>query len=303
MDENYSNKYFQLETIADGVYAAIEKKGGGAFANAGIIDLGDQTIVFDTLNTQQAGEALRQAAEDVTGKPVSLVINSHWHGDHIHGNQSFPESKIVSSRKTRDKMAEMHPTKMKNDKDNLDILHNKIDSMESEYAKTNDPKLATDIDFQKEIAESLPTLELVLPQYTFQDEFSLHGTKRSVNILTYGGGHTLCDAILYLPEEKIAFLSDLLFVKSHPIFFPETNLEQWAENLKKVDEIDIKTVIPGHGPVATKEEFGPIIDYMQDISKLAKSDQDIDAIEIPEKYKDWESGNVFHPNLKVLREK
>lgn len=303
MDKNYSNKYFKLETIQEGIYAAIEKKGGGAFANAGIIDLGDQTIVFDTLNTQQAGEALRKVAEEVTGKPVSWVINSHWHGDHIHGNQSFPESKIVSSRKTREKMAEIHPNKMENDKNNSGALHDQIDRLEKELSTSNDPDLATDINFKKEIADSLPTLELVLPRYTFQDEFSIHGTERSVNILTYGGGHTLCDAILYLPEEKIAFLSDLLFVKSHPIFFDETNLEQWAENLKKVDELDMKIVVPGHGPVATKDEFGPIVDYMQDISELAKGDKDIDTIEIPDKYKEWKSGNVFHPNLKVLRKR
>jgi len=54
--------YFTLEQVADGVYAAIAKNGAGAMSNAGIIDLGEQTLVFDTMYTLQAGQALLDAA-------------------------------------------------------------------------------------------------------------------------------------------------------------------------------------------------------------------------------------------------
>ncbi|MGP4080890.1 MBL fold metallo-hydrolase [Pseudalkalibacillus sp. R45] len=107
------NKHFTLQKIKDGVFAALAKQGGGAVANAGIIDLGDQTIIFDTFNTQQAAEELKTAAQDLTLSPITCVINSHWHGDHIRGNQVFEGIKIISSESTYSKMKELHPNRIK----------------------------------------------------------------------------------------------------------------------------------------------------------------------------------------------
>src|SRR5690348_17354447 len=88
-----TSKHFRLEPLLDGVYAAIGIEGTGSGSNAGIIDLGDRTLVFDTFLTPQAADDLRTAAERLSGRPVAFVINSHWHSDHIHGNQAFsPET-------------------------------------------------------------------------------------------------------------------------------------------------------------------------------------------------------------------
>lgn len=116
MNETFDSKHFRLEKIRNGIYAAIAKEGGGAAANAGFIDLGDTTIVFDTFNTQQASEDLKYAAETITNKPVTWVINSHWHGDHIRGNQTFKESTIISSQMTYDKMKTAHPSRINKQK-------------------------------------------------------------------------------------------------------------------------------------------------------------------------------------------
>jgi cyclase len=71
------SQYFQIEQVADGVHAAIVTPGTGAWGNAGIIDLGGRTVVFDTFATPRAAADLRAAAEELTGQPVTLVINSH----------------------------------------------------------------------------------------------------------------------------------------------------------------------------------------------------------------------------------
>jgi glyoxylase-like metal-dependent hydrolase (beta-lactamase superfamily II) len=92
-----TSKHFRLEQLLDGVYAAIGIPGSGSGSNAGIIDLGDRTLVFDTFLTPQAGDDLRAAAEHLTGRPVAAVINSHWHADHIHGNQAFALVNVPSS--------------------------------------------------------------------------------------------------------------------------------------------------------------------------------------------------------------
>lgn len=56
---------------------------------------------FDTFNTPQAGRDLREAALQLLDQPIGYVVNSHWHGDHVRGNQCFGDVPIVSSGKTR----------------------------------------------------------------------------------------------------------------------------------------------------------------------------------------------------------
>ena len=80
-----ASEHFELQHLADGVYAAIGSPGSAAFSNAGIIDLGDQTVIFDTFQTPAAAQQLRGAAENLTGRPASHVIISHFHGDHWGG--------------------------------------------------------------------------------------------------------------------------------------------------------------------------------------------------------------------------
>lgn len=63
MSGEFYSKHFDLERVGDGVFAAIAKEGGGAVGNAGFVDLGEQTIVFDTFNSPQAAEDLKRAVE------------------------------------------------------------------------------------------------------------------------------------------------------------------------------------------------------------------------------------------------
>ena len=100
--ENFVSEHFRLETVGRGLVAAIHQESGAAIANAGIIDLGDSTMVFDTFISPAAAKDLRQAAEILTGRPVSYVFNSHYHNDHIRGNQEFPDAQIISTSKTFD---------------------------------------------------------------------------------------------------------------------------------------------------------------------------------------------------------
>src|SRR5512136_591370 len=95
------SKHFTVHPLADGVFAVISKIGGSADCNAGIIDLGDICLVFDTFFTPSAAEDLHRAVNSLVGYGPDIVINSHYHNDHIWGNQVFKlPAHIVASRKT-----------------------------------------------------------------------------------------------------------------------------------------------------------------------------------------------------------
>lgn len=55
------SQYFRIEQVADGAYAAIITPGTGAWGNAGIIDLGDRNVVFDTFATPAAANGMRSS--------------------------------------------------------------------------------------------------------------------------------------------------------------------------------------------------------------------------------------------------
>ncbi|KSU64557.1 Second ring cyclase [[Bacillus] enclensis] len=296
MIEEFNSKHFNLEKVSPSVYAAIAKEGGGSAANAGFVDLGDKVMVFDTFNTQQASEDLRYIAEKVTKQPITWVINSHWHGDHIRGNQTFNDRNIISSEITYSKMKEIHPSRISKQKNDLQGLSDYIESL----SKKNDPALQDQIHFLRELERSLPTLKLTLPHQTYSGELTFFGTTCSAKLFSLGGGHSICDTILYIPEEKVIFMGDLLFVRCHPTFFEESNPDKWVEILRKVVDFDFEAAIPGHGSVGGKDDVIQLILYINELQDAVRECGSIEEIDIPEKYRDWKSPDVFYQNIKLL---
>ncbi|GIN86235.1 hypothetical protein J6TS2_26210 [Heyndrickxia sporothermodurans] len=302
MTEKYLSKHFDLEKICEGVYAAIAKDGGGSVANAGFVDLGNQTIIFDTFNTQQAAEDLKSIAEKITNRPADWVINSHWHGDHIRGNQVFENSCIISSQLTYEKMKEIHPSRISQQKQDIQGLKNYIESLLEKYTQNNDASLENQINFLREMGASLPTLELVLPQLTYKNEMIFHGSKRSVKLFTLGGGHSFCDSLLYVPDDQVLFMGDLLFVDCHPSFFDESSPKKWVHILKQLDSMDIEYAFPGHGPVGTKADLRKVIDYINEIMVIAEETNRDEEVNVPSKYQNWRSPEIYEQNINRLRE-
>lgn len=298
----FNSKHFKLEEITKGIYAAIAKDGSGSVGNAGFIDLGGKTVIFDTFNTQQAAEDLRDIAENITKQPVSWVINSHWHGDHIRGNQVFKNRNILSSQTTLQKMKENHPQRIAKQKEDIQGLNNYIASLVEQNKGPNNIISDNKINFLREIARSLPTLELVLPQYTFNKELTIYGTKRTAILMALGGGHSYCDSILYIPEDEIIFMADLLFVETHPTFLPESNAIEWESILNNLMSFEIQKAIPGHGPVGTKEDISKLLNYIKELKLISNENINPDEVPIPAEYKDWASTELFSQNFKMLKE-
>lgn len=82
------SSHYDWQPLQDGILAAVMKPDGDSHAesNSGIVDLGDQTLVFDSSNTPRAARDLLAASLAFTGREPTFVINSHWHDDHVRGN-------------------------------------------------------------------------------------------------------------------------------------------------------------------------------------------------------------------------
>lgn len=134
---------------------------------------------------------------------------------------------------------------------------------------------------------------------------SIHGSSRSVQILTYGGGHTQSDAFVYLPEEKIAVMGDLLLSKHHLVMM-YANPKAWLHILERVELLGVETIVPGHGEVCSTKELheakGYINDIMALVTETVHSKKSIDDIVVPEAYRDWYFTAYFKGNLKRVYE-
>ncbi|WP_285395345.1 MBL fold metallo-hydrolase [Lysinibacillus sp. fls2-241-R2A-57] len=299
--------YFTLHALCDGIFAAIAKPGQGAWSNAGIIDLGEELLVFDSLSTPSAGRELRRQAESLTGKKVKYLINSHYHGDHVFGNQEFSDTTIISTYLTEKLCNEKNKVEdYEKEKKNMDHyllqLKNQIDSTEDNILKAS---LINQYQEMSKVLDDLSQLQIVLPSLLFEEKLTISGANRTVELYCFGGGHSPSDTFMYLPKEKIAFMGDLATEDLHvPIYNPE----EFLTILKRIKQIDINIIVPGHGRVATMTLCDTLIDYLSFMIQRAKEalqnkmslEDFVCEFDVSKEYKEWKGVNGIKANLTTI---
>jgi glyoxylase-like metal-dependent hydrolase (beta-lactamase superfamily II) len=241
----------RIEPVAAGVWASVAEDDDVAVGNAGFVDLGGETLVFDAHMSLHAARRLRDAAQ--AHGPVRSVLLSHWHGDHVYGAGAFDGATVVATERTAELMGERTSAR---------LAQLKATPVE-EFAGTA----------FAEIAETeLPELELRLPDETFVAERTFRGEARTVQALTYGGGHTASDAVLWLADDGILFAGDLVVVESHP-WVGDGDVAAWPGILERLAALAPLTIVPGHGPVAGPEAIDFVLLYL-DALREAKADDE-----------------------------
>lgn len=299
------SRHFRLHDIADSVIAAIASPGTGSLGNAAIIDLGDTTLIVDTFSTIQAAEDLRAAAEHLTGNPVSYVVNTHWHSDHTSGNQVFvPTAQIVSTSTTRDIMDTFSRNRLTGFQEKPEQLIQGINELDEKIQQETDEKRKKEMEWEnatdREFVEMLPHLVHTLPTLTFNQQMTIHGSKRSVQLLTFGGGHTQSDAIVYIPEDKVVVTGDLVLSKHHPVL-AYANPAEWLRILEQIEQLDVEVIVPGHGEVSSLHELREVRGYITDlvaaVTEALQNNKSMDEVEVPERARDWYFIAYFKTNL------
>jgi glyoxylase-like metal-dependent hydrolase (beta-lactamase superfamily II) len=304
-----TSKHFRLQALAKGVYAAIALPGSGSLANAGIIDLGESTLLFDTFWTPQAAQDLRMLAEQLTGHSVAYVVNSHADGDHIHGNQMCAGATIIATEQARVAMAGRCAAFINWLRANTDAyLRTREQYITREQDARRRRALELSLASQQAFAEALPTFELTLPTLTFDKRMTLHGSRRSVELVSLGGGHSESDAFLLLPDAKIAFMGDLLFVQSHPTTW-KGDPHAWIDILEQISAYDLSVLVPGHGPVGNMQDVVQLQQLLQEMLRLVAEVVErkepaaaTETIALPPAYAAWEEPELFARNLRFMHE-
>jgi cyclase len=306
----FQSKHFVLNSLTSRIFAAIAIDGGSAICNSGLIDLGRKILVFDTFLTPQAATDLREIAKNIFGRIPQIIINSHYHNDHIWGNQVFASNAhIISSSQTRALIETEGAEELKW------YVSNSAQRLESILAQSP----GTDNEKQEQllwrgeyegIVEALPLLSVCMPDITFENHLEIHGANGTARLTTFEHSHTKSDTILHLPEEGIIFMSDLLFVGCHP-YLADGDPFQLLKTLKDISQFQATQFIPGHGPVGTGTDILLMIEYIELIIEIArtlgedldKNEAKIKEMKIPRRFLHWKIPTFWQSNIRFLFER
>lgn len=263
-------RHFVLEGLADGVWAALHRSGGWAVGNAGIVDLGDATLVFDAGMTPEAGAELAAAALALTGRPPTQLLLSHYHNDHLRGFQAMPDAPLAASEATRALVDTRGREELASD-----LEHGVAQLAETRaLARDGDPiRRATArafVPYWEALVATAPRIALRLPEVTFERRLRFFGSRRDAEFVSLGAGHTPDDAVLVLPDDGVVFCGDLLFVAAHP-YLADGDPEGWLGALGTLEQLGAARYVPGHGPVGTAAELAGFTAHLEGLLAEAEA--------------------------------
>jgi len=214
--------------LTEGVYSIehSDPRRGSGSGNTTVI-IGDrQVFVVDSCFVPSDARKDIEQIRRWTDKPVTFVLNTHFHNDHNYGNRvfqdAFPAVTIAAHIETKHDMDLVGPTSA----ERFDKSTVRFQRM-LETGKTADGQQLDADDIQtvktaltkrSAISAEMHSIRYQSATLTFEQGFTVDLGNREVRVMFLGRGNTSGDAIAYLPKEKIAVVGDLL-VYPAPYFF------------------------------------------------------------------------------------
>jgi len=299
--------HFTLVEAAPGVYGAMAGDTGACISNAAIIDLGDRTLIFDTFQTIQAAEDLRQAAMALTGRSAALSVISHWHPDHTGGAQVFDDAPIMATARTCELIAGEDPGDLAVYTAEIDGwlvgLHKMLETAASEHERAS---AENNLRVANLLKEEAPGFRFTVPAPMDGDGMSFEGSDRTVEIVSYGVGHTESDLFAHVADADLVVLGDLLWVGRHPRVNDGDALA-WAAVLDRIDGLGAASLIPGHGDIGGRADGEYLAGYLRTIADLVDDaltsgfdTAALGTIPVPAGSEDWGSSALFYGTLTSL---
>lgn len=255
--------------VSDGIYHVTGTGAVNVMSHAMLIEGAHDLLVVDSHVSPNAGMALIDAIKNVSDKPVRYLINTHYHFDHAHGNQVFPQDvEIIGHTYTRQKLS----GELGNVLEESTFISftegapGQVASLQQQLAQETDPARRAELEGRLGTAQahltSLGEIEPTPPNITIDDSMTVYqtvnGGGREIQILHFGRGHTGGDVVVFLPEEKIVFTGDLM-VPFIP-YMGDAHVDEWPAALERLKALDFDTLLPGHGPIVQGKER---IDFLQ----------------------------------------
>lgn len=258
----------EFEEIAEGVYFATGTGSVFVQSNSLVIVNENDVVVVDSHVTPAAARSLLADLKTLTDKPVRYLINTHYHFDHAHGNQAFPEGvQIIGHEFTRQKLLG-NVLEQKTYLSFTSGIPAQIEGMKQRLSGESDPARKSQLEERIRVQENhlaaLDEIRPTPPDLTLKTEMTLFRGDREIQLHFFGRGHTGGDVVVFLPEERVIFTGDLML--PFLSYMGDAFVEDWDETLEAVKALDFDVALPGHGPpIRDKARFDYFQAYLRDL--------------------------------------
>jgi glyoxylase-like metal-dependent hydrolase (beta-lactamase superfamily II) len=181
---------------------------GGRYFNSGVIVTSEGVLVFDALESEATGRSEREAISSIIKRPVRLLVSSTFHDNYSKGNLAYSDVFKLGHENYRIGF--------------LEQLQRGGASAEEQQAR--------------------------LPNQTFRDRAALHLGGKDIQVLYLGSGHTRGDSIIFVPQDRIAYLSELFFAEEFPNSAQGYGAS-WLRVLDQIEALPADIFVAGHGAV------------------------------------------------------
>lgn len=200
----------------------------------------DYVLVYDANFPKEAGDVIA-AIRKTTDKPIRYVVDSHHHGDHAYGNAVFARAGATV-------VAQANCARL---------------------LRIDGPKEFADAGMGPGGRNDVAASYLKVPDLIFDEKLVFSDKKQHAELFFFGHAHTPGDAFLYLPKLKILCTGDACTNGAFN-FLGHADTASWVRVLEKAEQLDVKIVCPGHGPLADKSVLGKQKRYFSELRAQVK---------------------------------
>jgi cyclase len=229
----------EREELAPGIFINTNYRG----CTPGFIRSDEGIILVDApLIPKQAVDWRNQIEEEFPGQPLLFMINTDHHRGHALGNQYFMPVKVIAHERAYKEM--------------------------SGYTENFKERVRNSFKREPEIQAQLNNIVIIPPHITFTNRATLIYGGRNLQLI-YVGGHTPATSIVWLPDEALCFVGDIVWVDQHP-YMAQGNTLEWLRALELIRNLGARQLVPGHGPVCTPEATYRVGEYIEFMRKRVR---------------------------------
>jgi cyclase len=264
----YEGRAWTFEKVAEGVYVGIGTGNLTVVSNSGIVINDNDVLLVDSHATPAAAASLLKELRELTDKPVRYVVNSHYHWDHAHGNQIYPDSiELIGHEYTRQQLAAGATMSGRSYNRYMAGIPAGVERLRTQLAAATDSAARADLQRRLRIQENYlaatQSIRPTPPNLTLADRMTLFRGDREIRLEFFGRGHTGGDVITFLPAERVILAGDL--IQSGLPYLGDAFVPDYIETLEKIKQLEFDVVIPGHGrPLTDRARLDYLQEYLAD---------------------------------------
>lgn len=243
-----------LYDLGHQVYAWMVPNGSWGESNAGLVVGDEESLLVDTLWDVDCTATMLSAMRPLTSSsPISQVVNTHADGDHFWGNQLVASAEITTSAAALEEMDSVKPATL--------IKMGRLGGLMRRLPFSG-PAAVGNWFYQMVAPYQFKDVKHTPARRTFSGEQTLNAGGRKVKLIQVGPAHTQGDILVYVPDAKVLFTGDILFINSTPVMWAGP-VKNWLRALDLILDLDVDTIIPGHGPLTNKDGVHQVKDYWE----------------------------------------